>query len=231
MFFVTSYYDAVFINKGKFCYPIGYIFAGCIWVILSNIGYPFNVAENEPMPHPKRPCKLNGTLGEFVSDFKEMVDPFLVECAVSGAGIIWQMWCGALPEGVLKLSSCASPSFDFLSSQKPKPIWCRISTFLSQRPNYLNLLRTRDTTSSTDIESLPLQNYPTKHDLKKTLLKLFMGLLLGVLINITAVTFLRLFKKSHCFFNEYANLFGMVLRDCFWHSTYRDTPFPIVLHE
>ena len=122
MYFFACYYGAVLIKKGKFCYPIGYIFAGCISIILDKIGYPFNAAGNEPPPHPTHPCKLNGTFGEFVLDFKEMGEPFEVECAIIGAGIIWQMWIGALPEGVLKLSSCASPSFGFLSSQKYKPI-------------------------------------------------------------------------------------------------------------
>ena len=195
MFFFTRYYDAVFIKKRKFCYPIAYIFAGCIWVILSQIGNPFNNARHEPLPHQTRPCKLNGTFGEFVLDFKEMVDPFIVECGIIGAGIIWQMWIGALPEGFLKLSSCASPSFDLLSSQKSKLIWSRISTLFSQRPNYRTLFFNTDARSSTDIESLSLQNNPRKHDLKKSLLKLFLGLFLGVLINITAVTFLRLFKN------------------------------------
>ena len=195
MFFVTSYYDAVFIKKGKFCYPIGYIFAGCIWVILSKIGYPLNAAGYEPPHYHTYPCKLNGTFGVFVLDFKEMADPFIVECAITGAGILWQMWSGALPKGFLKRSSCVSPSFGFLSSQKSKPIWRRISTFCSQRPNYQNLFFNRDARSSTDIESVPLQNNPRKQDLKKSLLKLFLGLLLGVLINITAVTFLRLFKN------------------------------------
>ena len=207
------------------------MFAGWIWVILDKIGYPFDAPGNSHPPHPTYPCKLNGTFGEFVLDFKEIVDPFVIECALIGAGIIWQMWNGALPKGVLKLSSYASPSFDFLSSKKSKPIWRRISTFFSQRPNYRTLFFTRDARSSTDIGSLPLQNNTRKHDLKKSLLKLFLGLLLGVLINITAVTFLRLFKNPTVSSMNTHNLFGMVLRDFLWHSTYRPAPFPIVFHE
>ena len=139
MTFFCMYYDAVFLDGGKYVYPIGMLFAGCIWSTMIKLVNPLYVILGYTYNPIDYPCKLNGSFGYFLLVDETLFTPFYAECGIIGAGLAWQIWASVLPRSSLTCTNDinAGPHSYTFKCTPVTPFWSKIL------PRLRNLYRNR----------------------------------------------------------------------------------------
>ena len=103
--FFCMYYDAVFIEEGKYAYHMVITFSGCIWMALVKLVYPLNTIIGFTDKQHDYPCKASGSFGDFLLMVEILMTPFYTECGIIAAGLVWQIWTSMLPRSSLRITS------------------------------------------------------------------------------------------------------------------------------
>ena len=120
--FFCMFYDAVFVDKRKYMFAAGTLFALCISSTMLKLTYPMYSLLGFTYIHHDFPCRLNGSFGDFLIVDETVLTPFYTECGIIGAGLAWQIWTSILPRASLVVMNSDSISYN-LESSPALPFW------------------------------------------------------------------------------------------------------------
>ena len=121
--FFYMYYDAVFIEGGKYAYHMVIMFSACIWITLVKLVYPLNTIMGFTDNQYDYPCKASGSFGNFLRMDEILLTPFYAECGIIAAGLVWQMWTSMLPRSYVQITE---PNFGTFQIAPAVPFWSEI---------------------------------------------------------------------------------------------------------
>ena len=140
--FLCMYYDCVLPQRPKFCYFLAIALASFVWISAIKISNPTNALNNYHFYQLNNHCKMNGTLGSFITN-DEIMHSFFEECGIVGAAMVWQLWSNMLPLSVLQLEGRqhALITFQSYAGIQGRAYSQKVLTFLKRFSNRKTLCR------------------------------------------------------------------------------------------
>ena len=129
IFFFRNYYDAAFVDRQKFTFPLSVAVAGCFWIVAVKIILPLGELMTSNYGQPDYSCSLPGNFELFSKHHELALTPFYAESAIIAAAMMWQMWYSTLPGALLKTAQSTSQC-QSLGPTYVGPFWGTIRAWL-----------------------------------------------------------------------------------------------------